>query len=359
MTTYVDVFTGSNIYPTDISLTKVDLTASITLWWPQEAQPNQPIASSIVQIDSSTAANWVITMPDARRTSIGDTTLFNNLSSQVVIINDAGGTQIVSLDPGTQWQIYLANNTTLAGVFEVYQFGAGTSTANASALAGAGLKAINSRLAQSANVTGFTSSFALADTDRAQMFNFELSAAGVTVTLPDPSVVGNDWFVQLRNSGEASISLVPFASETIDGLSSLTFNPGFSAFILCDGTNYYTVGFGQGASFAFEYIVVDLDTVATDYVLAGSELNRVGYGFEGTLGASITVIVPPTVQQYWVYNNTVDNGDVLSIATAAQKALGNELALVRGDHIITYCDGSDVWPTSAAAVVGAINGGTF
>jgi hypothetical protein len=359
MTTYVDVFTGSNIYPTDVSLTKLDLTASITLWWPQEAQPNQPIASSIVQIDSSTAANWIITMPDARRTSIGDTTLFNNLSSRVVIINDAGGTQIVSLDPGTQWQVYLASNTTQAGVFEVYQFGAGTSTANASALAGAGLKAISSKLAQSASVTGFTSSFNLASTDRAELFNFLESAAGVEVTLPNPSVAQNDWFVQLRNSGASSITLLPFASETIDGLSSLTFNPGDSAFIMCDGTNYCTVGFGQNANFAFEYIIIDLDGVGTDYTLSGSELNRVGYEFTGSMTASFTVIVPATVQQYWVFNNTVDTGDALSIATAAQKALGNELSLVRGNSVITYCNGTDVIATVASPVAAAINGGTF
>jgi len=359
MTTYVDVFTGSNIYPTDISLTKLALTGNITLWWPQEAQPNQPVASSIVQIDSSTTDNLVITMPDARRTSVGDTTLFNNLSARPVIVNDAAGVQIVSLSPGTQWQIYLATNTTLAGVFKVYQFGAGASTANASALAGPGLKAISSQLAQSSAVTGFIGSFTAAVIDRAKLFNFSQSAAGVVVSLPNPATVGNDWFIQIRNSGSSSFIVDPFGAATIDGLATLTFNPGASAFIVCDGTNYFTVGFGQNANFAFEYITVDV-TGASNYTLSGSELNRIGYTFTGTMAASFSVIVPSTVQQYWVFNNTsAAGGHILSIATAAQYALGNALALTRGNSVITYCDGTTVLATVAAPIVSTINGGTF
>ena len=355
MTIYTDVFTGSTVYPTEVTLTKLDLTTDVVLFWPQEAQPNQPVASSIVEIDTSDAANWEIAMPSALSASNGQTVLFNNRSGQVVIVTTTNGTQIVSLASGEQWQVYLADNTTADGTWRTYQFGAGVSTTNASALAGNGIRAIGSQLYQSTQVINFTTSVTLGNNDRAKFYNWEGSGAGLVVTLPDPSVVGNDWFVQLRNSGNSSFNVTPPGSAQIDGLSTLVFNEGDSAFIVSDGTNFFTIGLGQDPVFAFDYAVVDV-TGATNYVLSGSELNRVAYEFTGVLGADISVVVPPVVQQYWVYDNTTPGAYTLSIKTAAQVS---PLVLVRGDRVITYCTGTDVVPTQAAGVVGVITGGSF
>ena len=355
MTTYIDAFTGSTVYPSEVALTTLDLTANVTLFWPQEAQPNQPIASSIVQIDTTSVANLEITMPVALSASNGTTVLFNNKATETVIINDSTGTQIITVASGEQWQIYLESNTTSAGTWSAYQFGAAVSNANASSLAGNGLRAIGTRLYQSTQVVNFTNSLTFADSDRAKFYNWVGSGAGVVVALPDPAVVGNDWFVQLRNSGSSSFNLTPPGLAKIDGLSTLVFNEQDSAFIMSDGTNYYTVGLGQDPVFAFDYAVVDV-TGATDYTLSGSELNRVAYEFTGAMGADFSVIVPPVVQQYWVYDNTDPSAYTLSIKTATQVS---PLLLVRGDRVITYCTGTDVVPTQAAGVVGVISGGTF
>lgn len=355
MTTYIDAFTGSTVFPSDVALTKLDLTANLVLFWPQEAQPNQPVASSIVQIDSVTVADLEIAMPSALSTSNGTTVLFNNKANDVVIITDSTGAQIISLDSGEQWQIYLEDNSTAAGVWSAYQFGAAVSNANASSLAGNGLRAIGTRLYQSTQVINFTNSVTFVDNDRAKFYNWVGSGAGVVVALPDPAVVGNDWFVQLRNSGTSSFNLTPPGSAQIDGLSTLVFNEQDSAFIVSDGFDFYTVGLGQDPVFAFDYAVVDV-TGATDYTLSGSELNRVAYEFTGAMAADFSVIVPPVVQQYWVYDNTDPSAYTLSIKTAAQVS---PLVLIRGDRVITYCTGTDVVPTQAAGVVGVITGGTF
>lgn len=355
MTTYIDAFTGSSVYPSEVALTALNLTANIVLFWPQEAQPNQPVASSIVEIASSTVDDWEIALPNAASASTGQTVLFNNRSANTVIVTTFTGAQIVSVASGEQWQVYLADNSTTAGTWRTYQFGAGTSTANASSLAGNGIRAIGTQLYQSTQVINFTTTVTLGTSDRAKFYNWVGSGAGLVVSLPDPGVVGNDWFVQLRNSGSSSFNVTPPGLSQLDGLSTLVFNEGDSAFIVCDGNNYYTIGLGQDPVFAFDYAVVDV-TGATNYTLSGSELNRVAYEFTGVLGADISVIVPPVVQQYWVYDNTDPGSYVLSIKTAAQIS---PLVLTRGDRVITYCTGTDVVPTQAAGIVGVVSGGSF
>jgi hypothetical protein len=355
MTTYTNVFTGSTIYPAEVSLTKLDLIADVTLYWPQESQPNAPVVSKIIQIDSAIAANLVINMPSALLASVGETVLFNNKTAQVVLVKDYAGIQIVSLDPGTEWQIYLSDNTLAAGVWQIYQAGASTSTANASALAGLGLTAIGSTLNQSIETIGFLFSFTLVDADRTLFYNWQGVGAGVQVTLPDAATVGTDWYVQLRNSGDNSFTLLAAGSNTVNGGSNIVFQPGDSAFVCSDGLNFYTIGLGQNPVFGFDYTVVDV-TGVVDYVLSGSELNRISYQFVGTMGASFSVVVPATVQQYWVFNNTTVNAYTLSIKAVGQVT---PLALIRGDRVITYCDGTDVSATQASSVTGSVDGGVF
>jgi hypothetical protein len=67
---YTNVFTGSTIYPTEVALTKLDMTANVILYWPVEAPLGVPLASEIVEITSTTSANWSIAVPDAMLVSV-------------------------------------------------------------------------------------------------------------------------------------------------------------------------------------------------------------------------------------------------------------------------------------------------
>ena len=349
---FTNVFTGSTIYPAEVSLTKLALTANTRLYWPLEADVGQPLASKIVQVDSATASNLVIYLPDAMLASVGETILFNNLSIYSVVVSDYNGTQSITVDPATEWQVYLATNTTQAGVWKAYQFGATTSNANASILAGNGLQANGSTLETAIPQVNFSVSTTLVNNDRASFYNWE-GALGA-LELPVAAVVGNDWFVHVRNSGSGDLVVTVPTTELINETTTLTFSPGDSATIVTDGTDYYSIGFGQNAIFAFDYTVVDVSG-NTNYTLSGTELNRIAYQFTGTLTGDVTVIVPPTIQQYWVYDNTTGGYD-LSIATATQVT---PLALQNTTRTITYCDGTDVVPAVTAFVVGTISGGTF
>ena len=164
------------------------------------------------------------------KTGTGNTILFNNKGSYTFTVKDADGVQVVTVASATLWQIYLSDNSTEAGVWQTLQYGATTSSANASALAGTGIVAVGAVLSQSVPVTDFNSNYTTGVSDRAKMFNW--SGAVGTLTMPDPASLNNNWFIYLRNSGTGDIAVSPPSLISIDGGSSLNFQPGESANIV-------------------------------------------------------------------------------------------------------------------------------
>jgi len=333
MTIYTDVFGGANIYPSEISYSSLTLTASVYLSWPEETSTNQNLATRI--IDVSANAGLSIYLPDASKSGTGNTILFNNVGGNTVTVRNSTGTQVVTVGSGELWQVYLTNNTTAAGTWQALQYGAAVSQTNASSLAGTGIVAVGTLLSQSVPVTSFNANYTAGVNDRAKMFNW--TGAGGTLTLPDATAVGNNWFVYLRNSGSGAILADPPGLITINGAVSLSFQPGDSAIIASDGTDFYTIGFGQSATFAFDYTVIDIAGTGT-YTLVGSELNRIAYRFTGALTNNRTVVVPATVQQYWVDNQTT-GAYTLTIDPSGP---GTGFNVGQGERVILYCDGTDV-----------------
>lgn len=353
MTIYNDVFGGANIYPSEISYSALVLTADVTLSWPEETSTNENLATRIIDI-SAAASGRSIYLPDASKTGTGNTILFNNTGGQTITIRNAGGTQVVTVAAGTLWQVYLTNNSTTNGTWQSLQYGATTSTVNASSLAGTGIIAVGTLLSQSVPITTFNSNYTAGASDRAKMFVWD-SAGGGTLTLPAAAAVGDNWFIYLRNSGGGAVVADPTGSPTIDGLSSLSFQPGESAIIATDGLNFYTIGFGQSATFAFDYTVIDVSG-SGDYTLSGSELNRIAYKFTGTLTGNRNIIVPATVQQYWV-NDETTGAYTFTVKTSG----GTGINFTTGQRAIVYCDGTDVVDADSSSLslpVSVADGGT-
>jgi len=342
MTIYQDVFGGANIYPSEVSYSAITLSADVVLSWPEETSTNENLATKIIDV-TPTGAGFSIRLPPANKTGVGNTILFNNRGADTFTVRNSTGTQVVTVASGTLWQVYVADNSTAAGVWRALQYGAATSTANASALAGTGIVAIGTLLSQSVPVTSFNINYSAGVTDRAKMFNW--TAAAGTFTLPDPTLLGDNWFVYLRNSGSGAIVADPPAAVRIDGSLSLSFQPGESAIIVCDGANYHTIGFGQPATFAFDYTVITVPGSGI-YTLTGSELNRVSYKFTGLLTGNRTVVIPATVQQYWVDNQTTGSYTL----TIASSGGGSVFIISQGERAILYCDGTNVLNASTQGI---------
>jgi hypothetical protein len=333
MTTYTSVFGGANIYPSEISYSALSLTTDVILSWPDETSASENLATRIMDISSSGAGLKII-LPDAMKAGTGETILFNNQGAYTITVTDADDVQVVTVTAGTVWQIYLTDNATTAGSWETLQYGSTISQANASALAGTGIVAVGTLLSQSVPITTFNSNYTAGVSDRAKMFNW--NGAGGTFTLPSAQTIGNNWFCYLRNSGSGAIVATPSGINTINGSSSLSFQPGESAVIITDGTNFFTIGFGQPATFAFDYTVINVAGTGT-YTLTGTELNRIAYNFTGTLTGDRLIVVPDTVQQYWITNSTTGAYN-LTVGTA----LGAYVTVSAGSKGIYYCNGSGV-----------------
>ena len=343
--TFTQVFGGTTIYPSGVSYRAIPLSANQTLAWPVETATSANVVAQIMDVTPSVGSLSII-MPPANEVSVGETALFFNAGSFAFTVKDNGGNTIVSIAPGLSYQVYLIGNSTVNGTWRSTQYAAGTSSATAGSLVGYGIKAISTTLNQKLNVTSFNTppSGGIGDADRASAYVWTGGAG--TINLPSASSVGNDWFFQIRNGGTGSIVLEPFGSELINGAANLTFNPGDSAIIICDGTSFFTIGFGQAAAFAFDYVSIDLSSpVTSPYTLAGNDLNRIAYQFGGTLTGNMEVYIPATIQQYWISNDTGGTG---TFTVKVQGQTG--VVIPRGARAICYCNGTDLIDADTASI---------
>jgi len=331
---FTNTFGGTNIYAANVSYRAIALTANVTLTWPTEVATNTDVVSSIMDVTPS-AGSLTIRMPDATQASVGETALFFNVGAFSFTVADNSGNTIQTIASGEAWQIYMIGNATVNGTWRAIEYGAGTSSPSASALAGAGLKAITTTLNQAAPTTLLSANYTLTSSDRARVLVWNGGAG--TFTMPSAAAVGNDWFFDARNSGSGGLTIAPSGGELINGQASLVFNPGDSARILTDGTSFYTIGYGQSASFSFDYVSISLTGQPSPYTLSGTNLNRIAYQFSGVLTANMQIIVPNTIQQYWV-RNTTTGSYTLTVKTSA----GTGIAVVQNGAAILYCDGTNV-----------------
>lgn len=353
MTSYQNVFGGNIVYPAEVSYRAFTLSANVTLAWPTELATNTNIVAQIMDVTPS-AGSLSVTMPPANEVSVGETTLIFNVGSSAFTVRDNAGNVIASISPGLAWQIYLTGNSTVAGTWRAVQYGAGTSTAQAAALAGLGIKALANTINQSAPVTAYNSDYTLNNSDRAQVRAW--SGGAGTFTLTSAATLGNDWFCYIRNNGTGALTLTTPGGETIDGTSSVIYNPGDSSLVICDGSDFFTIGYGQAPEFVFDYIAISLTGQSSPYTLSGAELNRITYNFSGTLTANMEIVVPDTIQQYWVANTTT-GAYTLTVKTAS----GSGIVIPQNGRSILYCDGVDVYAADTGGLslpVAVAQGGT-
>ncbi len=351
---FTQTFGGTTLYPSDVSYRYVSLTIDQVLDWPLEAAPTTNVVASIMDINA-TASSLVITMPDATEAGTGQTVLFNNVGANTFSVKTSTGTLICAPQSGTTFQIYLTDNSTVAGTWRSFQYGASASATNAAALAGLGIKAIATTLNQSMPVSTFNSNYTTGSSDRAKVLVWNGGAG--TLSLDSAPTVGSDWFVNVRNSGSGDLTIDPNSSELINGAATLILAPGDSCIVVTNGVQFFTIGFGQSSVYAFTVLSIDVSG-SGNYTLSIAELNKTAYIFTGTLTGNRDIVVPNTVQQYWVSNQT-SGAYALGIRTATQGSPGE--TVVQGGRSILYCDGTDVVDADTASIsvpISVAQGGT-
>jgi hypothetical protein len=328
---YVSPFTGDVIQPTDVSFRAVTLSANTQLNWPSNSTTNADYAARIMQV-TATAGSLSLYMPPADQNSVGNDALIRNIGANTFTVKDYAGTNtIVSVAAGESKYIYITANANAQGTWGVIAFGTGTSSADAATLAGYGLVASGATLNQSHPSAAITTSTTFAATDRAQTRVW--SGGSGVATLPAAATLGNNWFTLFKNNGTGSFTISCTGAELIDGNSSKTFNPTESAFIVCTGTAYVTVGYGVSSSFVFTALTKSVTGGAV--LLTNNEAANNIQEYVGSLISNVTVTFPPIVNLYVISNQTTDNGFGLTVTTG----LGFAASIPPGQQATLICDG--------------------
>ena len=125
MSSYTNVFGGSTVQPSQVSLTRLDLdTATTTLYWPTQYVDTPNIVSRIIDVYPDEDGRILI-LPSALFVSVGQDVLINNPSGFDFILQNSAGTPLDTIEAGNIVYFYLTSNSTAAGTWRVIPFGGG------------------------------------------------------------------------------------------------------------------------------------------------------------------------------------------------------------------------------------------
>lgn len=340
--TYVNPITGQTINPSQIGYEALTISTSTTLDWPINGTTNTNVVAAIIQV-TATVGSLNLLMPSALQVSTGQSVLIQNVGSNPFTVTTASGATIVSIASGVAQYIFLTNNSTNDGTWSTVTFGAGTSSANAAALAGYGLTAISTTLNQQYSESSIFSSVLLNSTYRAQ---FLVWAGGVgTITLPTASTVGNGWFVMVRNGGTGILTLTPSGTDTIDSAATQQLQLTESLVIVSNGVNGYST-FAYGRSNAFAYTQLAKTVTGGTTTLTAVEYANVVQEYYGALTSNQIIVLPSTVQIYYLNNQTTGSYS-LTFKTSASGAA--TVTVAQGQTLTVVCDGTNVYNSSSAS----------
>lgn len=355
MSSFNSPFTGDVIQPTDVSYRAITLTATTQLSWPINGNATNNYAARIMEVYLTNTA-YDLYMPPANQTSVGTDALIRNTGTVALDVKDyLGVNTIVTVQPGQSQYIYVTTNATTAGTWGIIAFGIGSSGADAVTLAGYGLVAITTTLNQSQPVSTFNTDYTALTTDRAAVYAWTGGAG--TLTLSRASTLANSWFMMVRNAGTGTLAVATTGGDLINGASSVSLQPADSCIICCSGTAFYTVGLGQVSNFNFTQLTYPV--TSGTYTLTSADAANVIQKYTGTLTGNVTIVVPQTVQVYYIQNATTSSGSYsVTITTGVSGSSSATIALNQQATLI--CDSINLVNANTVLAgstsIGLING---
>jgi hypothetical protein len=331
---YNSPFTGNVIQPTDVSYRSITLTANTQLSWPINGNATGDYAARIMQV-TATSAGLALEMPPANQASVGQDALIRNVGSNSFTVKDFTGLNtIITIAAGESKYIYITANPDVEGTWGIIAFGTGSSSADAATLAGYGLVALNTTLNQSHPVTTTSNPTTLTSAYRAAALVWTGGAG--TFTLDLATTLGNNWFTMVRNSGSGALTIAGQSGNTINGSTNIVLQPADSAMIVSSGTTFYTVGLGKSTLFNFTQLTKTV--TSGSYTLTATEAANVVQKYTGTLSGNVTIILPATVQVYYILNATSAGPYTLTFTTGS----GGTATVPGSAQSILVCDSVNI-----------------
>jgi hypothetical protein len=330
---YTDPFGGSTVQPAQVAYRAVTLTADVSLSWPDTAIDANYVARIMAVTASSGGLSML--MPDARGVSPGYDVIFTNPGANTYTVKDNAGGVICTVPSGVSQYVYVTVNTTAAGVWATLQFGSLTSAVTAASLIGPGIGASGSTLYGKLAVASVSVSFTSTVVDRAKLF---IWTGGVgALTLPLSVTAGSDYFFAVANQGSGSITITCAGADTLDGAATLVLGIGESCYLAADGgTKWVSVGRGRTSAFNFTQLAKVISTGTVTLTLA--EAQNVVQKYTGVLVGNVNVVLPSTVQVYYVSNQTSGAFNV----TFKTAGVGTSVVVPTGQNAVLFCDGTNV-----------------
>lgn len=345
---YDNVFGGANVSPTDLNYAAYSFSADLVLAWPFEALPDVDIATSKVTV-TPLASGLKFYMPKANLVTPGEDCLITNIGAFSITVVKTDGAQIVVIPPGIAWLVYVTDNSTEAGTWASLQYGAGSSSADAAALAGAGLRANLTKLDQNLVTTGRTAGYAVASTDRATVLQND--GGTVVYTLAGVVAETDGFFFYAINAGTGNLTLNA-APTTIDGASTKILAPAENAMVFYDGTEFHTLGYGRALVNTVSFVSIVVPDGGTSILTAVQVLAQV-QNLVGTINSN-TVLEYGTPPGYWFVRNDVTQNAGATL-TARVNSLDAGAELPAGSLTIIRSDGTNLEIAYTLSAITLIN----
>jgi hypothetical protein len=345
---YTNIFGGYNVNTAFPSYATYTFGANLQLNWASSFVDYPPGINNVTAQNNdlnATAMGLTVTLADATLISTGQQIQFNNVGANPITINNFSGGFLATIPPtnNNQYILYLQDNTTQAGTWGITHLGAGTSSADASVLAGLGTVALNSQI--NTNFPGKTigANYQVQLSDRASILVWTGGAG--TITLPD-QLAG--FYIAVNNEGSGIVTINTPDDTTIDGAENFSLNPSESCYFIGVGVagNWNTLGFGVESYFQVNVLSTNLSAVNPSITLTAQQSSRLVQTFTGALANNVTVYFPAAPGQWYVWNDT---SNAYTVMAQLAGPTGNSVILPQGQKVILYSDGNSIYNTPTIA----------
>ena len=356
---YTSPFTGTVVQPTDVSYLAYTLSANTQLYWPAVVNPTQVAAPRIMDV-TPTTTGLQIALPDASQGSVGTDIFIRNYGPSSIVITDAIGGQSVTIISGNVQYFYLAGNSTVAGVWHSVAFGAGTSYADAAALAGAGLTTLAGKLAVTSSPVEVITAPTITDADRATTYIWQSGAA--TFNLPDANTLTPGWFIGFRNNGTGTLTLTPQSPSLVNSLTSTIVNPGDSGYLVYEQSsgNFFTLGLANPTNVTFTSNTYDVDSIigGTFSLVSYAPIIQTYVSLSSIRTTNLLITLPQITQLYVIDNSTGSSGYNLEFQVESSSL--PPITVSNGTITLAFSDGFNLYIISQATAGGQFfaNNGT-
>jgi hypothetical protein len=328
---YVISVGGDPINPNPYTYSQISMTGNIILVWPSNTENATYTATNWIDITSSAA--YTVTMPAANEAGEGAEVAFYNYGSFTITINDSASGNITTVASGETKRVWIADNSTAAGSWRIANIGSGTTSADASMLAGYGILAQASLLSQSMPSLSYNTDSTLNAGTRAALVKWTGGAG--TFTLTSPATLGSNWFTDINNAG-SGILTIDGNGVTIDSHATVDVSIGQGFTIATDGSNFFTSGKNPPVTTSYTLLTKAVGG-STDVTLTSAEAAYSIIYFTGVLTGNINVIVPVAVNEWVMFNNTT-GAYTLTVKTPS----GSGVAITQATRRILNSDGTNV-----------------